>query len=139
MALEISELTSSLEDLFPGEWSDELKEACRKFQNVKGCKSHFLVYEVFGALQKFEEDVVLSDLSNYVDLRNWTSHEEPMNLEDKFCRKRLEKPSNTIKGLYSCKKCGNDEFETDEKQTRSGDEGQTLFIKCSKCFTRRKV
>ena len=38
----------------------------------------------------------------------------------------------TVKGVYKCG-CGGEEVLLAQKQTRSGDEGMTTFIRCVKC------
>ncbi len=43
------------------------------------------------------------------------------------------------KGLLPCPKCKSMQTLTVEKQTRSADEGSTLFNSCTKCGTRWKV
>jgi DNA-directed RNA polymerase subunit M/transcription elongation factor TFIIS len=37
------------------------------------------------------------------------------------------------KGLFKCSKCGSDDTEDYEKQTRSADEPMTVFVHCRKC------
>ena len=51
-----------------------------------------------------------------------------------------QKPK-AVKGMYVCKPpmgCGSDEFYVWSLQTRSGDEGATIFRSCSKCGKRNK-
>jgi DNA-directed RNA polymerase subunit M/transcription elongation factor TFIIS len=38
-----------------------------------------------------------------------------------------------------CRKCGHDEVTWHTKQTRSADEGSTVFCTCSRCFNRWKM
>lgn len=40
------------------------------------------------------------------------------------------------KGLFKCEKCGSDDTEDYEKQTRSADEPMTVFVHCRKCNAR---
>ena len=42
----------------------------------------------------------------------------------------------TISRLYTCKKCKNNKTKYNKIQTRSGDEGPTIFIKCVECDNR---
>jgi transcription elongation factor S-II len=37
------------------------------------------------------------------------------------------------KGLYKCNRCGSDDTEDREKQTRSADEPMTVFVSCRNC------
>lgn len=42
--------------------------------------------------------------------------------------------SESQRGLYFCSTCKTDEFTTFQmRQTRSGDEGMSAFVYCSKC------
>ena len=41
--------------------------------------------------------------------------------------------------IIKCRKCGSDDVRWDEKQTRSADEGATVFCTCNKCFNRWTV
>jgi DNA-directed RNA polymerase subunit M/transcription elongation factor TFIIS len=40
------------------------------------------------------------------------------------------------KGIFKCEKCGSDDTEDYEKQTRSADEPMTVFVNCRKCKAR---
>lgn len=40
-----------------------------------------------------------------------------------------------VEGLYKCRKCGSTRTFSFGKQTRSSDEGTTVFVKCSACST----
>lgn len=40
------------------------------------------------------------------------------------------------KGIFKCEKCGSDDTEDYEKQTRSADEPMTVFVHCRKCNAR---
>jgi DNA-directed RNA polymerase subunit M/transcription elongation factor TFIIS len=42
---------------------------------------------------------------------------------------------NAAEGLYKCRKCGSTRTFSFGKQTRSSDEGTTVFVKCSSCST----
>jgi DNA-directed RNA polymerase subunit M/transcription elongation factor TFIIS len=45
----------------------------------------------------------------------------------------------TLQAIVQCRKCGGSEIQWDEKQTRSADEGCTLFCVCLKCKHRWTV
>jgi DNA-directed RNA polymerase subunit M/transcription elongation factor TFIIS len=40
------------------------------------------------------------------------------------------------KGIFKCEKCGSDDTEDYEKQTRSADEPMTVYVNCRKCKAR---
>lgn len=44
-----------------------------------------------------------------------------------------------IKGLLQCQRCKSDDIITEQKQTRSADEGMCVFAQCRKCFTKWKM
>jgi DNA-directed RNA polymerase subunit M/transcription elongation factor TFIIS len=40
-----------------------------------------------------------------------------------------------VEGIYQCRKCNSSRTFSFGKQTRSSDEGTTVFVKCSACFS----
>ena len=80
-------------------------------------------------------DVIIADLRARKSHREWSDFSQDRKQLESVCARRLEKPSGVIKGKYKCKnkECKGDEFLLEPKQTRSSDEGETLFCKCVDC------
>jgi DNA-directed RNA polymerase subunit M/transcription elongation factor TFIIS len=98
-----------------------------------------LKYEVWAAINKGQEENIANDLRDNLPFREWSIFATERAKFEKMCKSRLEKPAGAIKGKYTCKKCGFKEFFADEMQTRGGDEGMTLFVKCGACGSRFKA
>lgn len=112
------------------------------------CKEHNLdyptiAYEKVGQLMltthRCERDKILEDIQNGIS--GWSSSPYSFYLSEKerILTQGVAKPK-AIKGMYRCKEkdCGSDEFYVWSQQTRSADEGSTVFRQCVKCGKRGK-
>lgn len=52
--------------------------------------------------------------------------------------KRIEKMQPS-EGLLKCRRCNSTDITTEQRQTRSADEGMSVFAQCQKCFTKWKM
>lgn len=117
-----------------------IKKDLKTYLTIHGGDKHFLEYEIWYAIN-FSEDrgaSILKDLSDKKVYMDWEIMKEERSKLERMCASRLQKPPHLVKGVFTCKKCKGDEFITDEKQTRSSDEGQTLFCQCVDCGQRIK-
>jgi DNA-directed RNA polymerase subunit M/transcription elongation factor TFIIS len=140
-------ISEKLEALLEG---TGLRPRIISYQKVTGIDPKFLSYEIYGILSSPKatsktSKLLEEDLSKFTPMKEWFTKTEERLKTDKWCKARFEKPQEIIKGLYVCKErlangkvCGCDEFFPLEKQTRSGDEGMTLFLKCGGCGKRFK-
>lgn len=114
------------------EYEDELEDLYRIFAYEKvGC--------IFFAKTNNKRKQILQDIKN-----NTLEWEE--SVYDEYRARRDEQNTSAVtkekteKGTYRCKnrKCGSDDCEIFQQQTRSADEGFTTFVSCRKCGNRYK-
>jgi len=111
-----------------------LASALEKYCRVLEGNPRFYAYEIYASLELgISLEKILEDLKNFKPHQEWHINSKENDYINDLCAKRLEKPSNIVKGVYKCSRCKCDEFFVTSKQTRSGDEGETVFAKCSKC------
>lgn len=106
------------------------------YQKIYGGDRQILEYDAWYSIRYHgSADVIIADLRARKSHREWSDFSEDRKKLESVCARRLEKPSGVIKGKYKCKnaKCKGDEFLLEPKQTRSSDEGETLFCKCVDC------
>lgn len=80
---------------------------------------------------------------NHAELSVYLKKED----EDKNLTSKLEDYNQRVSAMeegsvdstIKCKKCGHDQVEWYTKQTRSADEGSTVFCTCKKCKARWKM
>lgn len=122
---------------------DRMEKALRGYCKIFNSDYKFLIFEIYGALKhSYTVDQVIENMTLFKPYEEWSINAKE-NLEvENLCKRRLEKPIGTIKGVYRCNNpsCkGHDEFLPDEKQTRGGDEGATLFVICTRCGNKKKI
>lgn len=116
--------------------SNTVSELLDSYVKVYGGDRSFLDFEVWNIIRSSgTEEVIIADLKAKKPYREWSVFFEQQKKLTEVCAKRLEKPPGLVKGKYTCKnqKCKGDEFLIEPKQTRSADEGETLFCKCVDC------
>jgi len=104
-----------------------------------------LAYEKTGQLVENCEDAnivkkILKDIKGGIKGWDCCVYEVQKANYEKELVQANQKPK-AVKGMYVCKPpagCGSDEFYIWSLQTRSGDEGATIFRSCSKCGKRNK-
>ena len=141
----LTDLSFSEEDIndFWKKLPDDMKEQVslnlvQKYYRSVRPDLHYFLYEVYDAATK-DPSLLEKDLKSLTPMRDWFTLSPERDSAILACEKKLEKPVGVIKGMYTCKGCGCDEFFMDEKQTRGGDEGATLFVKCGNCGKRFKA
>lgn len=116
--------------------SPEVIQLLDSYQKIYGGDRKVLEYDAWYSTRYHgTADVIIADLRARKSHREWSDFSEDRKQLESVCARRLEKPSGVIKGKYKCKnaKCKGDEFLLEPKQTRSSDEGETLFCKCVDC------
>lgn len=133
--LDIQEIWSHFSEETKNEISVETLE---KYLRVFNPDPYYFLYEVYDASQK-DLEALQKNLMELAPMRDWITTSPEKEFAQRSYEKKLEKPIGVIKNMYTCKACGCDEFFMDEKQTRGGDEGATLFVKCGNCGKRFKA
>lgn len=117
----------------------EVIQLLDSYQKIYGGDRKVLEYDAWYSIRFHKSpDIIIADLKAKRPHREWSDFSEDRKKLEDVCARRLEKPSGVIKGKYKCKQCKGDEFLLEPKQTRSADEGETLFCKCVDCGQVRK-
>lgn len=131
--------------------ADEIENAiydmCKKLCKNKGLKVTdeypSLAYEKIGDFlakaKNISDDEIFLDLKNNIQGYDSSAFKQESFDYKRFMDRSVQKPT-AVKGLYTCKAkgCGSDEFYTWSAQTRSNDEGATIYRQCSHCGKRGK-
>lgn len=135
------ELEGEVFSLFPSE-RDYQDECRRLYSNLKMNPS------LLDSDPSMEKETQLSSLVGSTDsfLAKGTIVER-ISMQDEERRsnfqKMLEDKFQSVKrdasGGLKCRRCGSDDVSWDQKQTRSADEGSTVFCECSVCHARWKM
>lgn len=118
------------------ELPSEVIQLLDTYQKIYGGDRTVLEYDAWYSIRYHgNSDIIIADLRARKTHREWSDFAEDNKKLESVCARRLEKPSGVIKGKYKCKnkECKGDEFLLEPKQTRSSDEGETLFCKCVDC------
>lgn len=128
-------ISSTLKNLkIPSSSKKTLAGALETYCRILEGNSRFYAYEIYSSLELgISPEEILEDLKAFRPHQEWHINAKENAYVDDLCAKRLEKPSGMVKGVFKCSKCNCDEFFVTEKQTRGGDEGATVFAKCSQC------
>lgn len=115
----------------PDEIENEQKDAWKVYMTVKP----YIKLNKNELKKRF--DIVTNSLSSPTeDEREWfwgqpIFDKARKDIEDQIHRARYQ-PTG-VKGVFTCEKCKNREVFYHEQQTRTCDEGMTIFLTCMKC------
>ena len=106
-----------------------------------------LMYEIIGSIREAGYDVTMKSLDPGNGVYKTISefiNSLPLNSNSRYKRESdLENFHIVIKNksMYRCHdvKCGSDNTDIQEKQTRSADEPTTIIVICNDCDSRRRV
>jgi hypothetical protein len=86
----------------------------------------------------FLDDALLATGTPFEHLRQETSKHK-QRLEEILKSAPVANSSSSSSSFLSCRKCKSHNVHTSQKQTRSADEGMTVFVTCADCGTRWKM
>jgi DNA-directed RNA polymerase subunit M/transcription elongation factor TFIIS len=150
-------VTKALEELFPTDKAKKYEKAIYDMvlngPNPSDATYIRVAYEKLGHFKKVLEEkgdvkTVLKDIDDGVTSYESSVYSTQKVAYEKALSQALQKPKAT-KGVYVCKNmtvtsdgkqkpCGSDSFYVWSLQTRSGDEGTTVYRQCEKCGKRGK-
>jgi len=94
-----------------------------------------IIHELLEAFEYDQEKYFeyLDSFENYEELYfsgEWVENYAKIQDDEETNIRNIE---SGVTGIWKCGKCGNDHILFRKKQVRSGDEGMTTFLRCSKC------
>ena len=94
-----------------------------------------LLVEIINLLKKHDFNTAMDNIIGatskdvVLNLPSLEKERESLRLEFDALQSKLE----VQEGLYSCSRCGSKNTRSLYKQIRGGDEGETLFVRCTNC------
>jgi len=135
-----------LSKLFQGQAIDKVERlekylynfCCRQNkENFKRCYS----FELYSVMSNVKSKKSLNDIKDYYleDVNHFERGTfEKEAIEDNKKLKLITHVSEPVAGIHKCR-CGCDKVYSYELQTRSGDEGMTVFLQCYSCGRKWKL
>lgn len=128
-------VTQFLQKHYPKEKAIKYELSIHKNVRNDYCKEAYeKIGEILNAKDENERTMIIEDAESSWDSYVYKDHREKYIAAINKTQKR-PKP---VKGLYTCRSCGSDEFYIWSAQTRSSDEGMTHYRQCYKCGKRNK-
>ncbi len=137
--------------LFHGHTSDKIERLEKSMYNycTRNCKTNsdtkefkrFYSFELYSIMSNYKNNKNLNEIKDFYleDIKHFdrgTYIKE--GIEDEKKLKLITHVSEPVAGIHKCK-CGCDKVYSYELQTRSGDEGMTVFLQCYDCGRKWKL
>jgi len=138
-----------LSKLFHGQQSDKIERlekclynfCCRKIKDGSNEFKRCYSFELYSVMSNIKNKKTLNDIKDYYleDVNHFERGTfEKEVIEDNKKLKLITHVSEPVAGIHKCR-CGCDKVYSYELQTRSGDEGMTVFLQCYSCGRKWKL
>ena len=97
-----------------------------------------VLYNIVHILQEKKPSDAIAEIKSFNLLWNDFKHSDlarDQEHEDKY----MTEPLEVVPGVVSCPFCNSDKVIGHAKQTRGGDEGMTIFFRCTECNKSGKI